>query len=240
MNRASRALVEATYPAMAWYYRSAKGCNSSPAFLKMLGIADASYRPSFYTLCRATEFVANNAPLIAECGVYKGSTLLGMAHILRRLGRPDWSLVGFDSFEGFPEPAAQDALPDGTFHPRALKGVFSDASCEGLSARVSALGFRDRISIVRGYFEQTLHNWSDRKFAIAHIDCYLYQSYRTCLDFFYERMIRGGFMIFDEYVVSAQIYPGAQKAVDEFFSRKPEKIERFEEAENPRYFIVKA
>ncbi len=233
------AAAQAAFPALASYYRSVRSGACPSWLLKILGIADPRYRPDFYTLCRATEAVARDGVLIAECGVYRGSTLLGMAQKLRMAQVPGWHLVGFDSFEGFPEPVAEDALSDGTFHPHTLKGAFGDASYDSLNARIAALGFEDQITLVKGYFENTLAGWADRRFAIAHIDCDLYQSYLTCLEFFYDRMIPGGFMIFDEYDFSASVYPGAQRAIDTFFFGKPEKIERFTEAHEPRYFIKK-
>lgn len=227
------------YPALAASYRAARRGPVSPALLKALGIADISYRSDFYTLSRAADGFAAESPLIAECGVYRGSTLLGVANTLRAAGATDWQLVGFDSFEGFPEPAPEDALADGSFHPRALKGAFADASYESLRARIRALGFEKRVTLVKGYFEETLPQWSDRTFAIVHIDCDLYQSYLTCLEFFYDRMIPGGYMIFDEYDFSAPVYPGAERAIDGFFAGKPESVERFAEATNPRYFVRK-
>ena len=235
----AKAVQASVFPALAAYYRAAPA-KSIPAFaLKALGIAHPAYRSDFYTLARVTDSVAPGETLIAECGVYQGSTLLGVAHRLRVAGVKDWNVVGFDSFEGFPEPVAQDALPDGTFHPRARKGSFGDTSYDGLRARIATLALTGRVTLVKGYFESTLEAWSDRKFAIAHIDCDLYRSYLTCLEFFYDRIIPGGYIVFDEYDFSAAVYPGAKRAIDEFFSGKPETVDRFPEAKNPRYFAIK-
>jgi len=41
-----------------------------------------------------------------------------------------------------------------------------------------------------------------------------------CCDFFYKRLARGGIIIFDDYGYIT--CPGAKKAIDEFFSGKPE------------------
>jgi O-methyltransferase len=95
------------------------------------------------------------------------------------------------------------------------------------------------VTLVKGYFEETLSAWGDRQFSVVHIDCDLYQSYLTCLDFFYPRMVPGGHIVFDEYDFIADVYPGAQKAIDEFLADKPEKITGFPESPIPRYFIVK-
>jgi O-methyltransferase len=234
-----RSLLRLSYPALASYYRSnsARGCPAS--LLKCLGVADPSYRTDFYTLARVVREMAPEGGLIAECGVYRGSTLLGMAHTLKTMGITGWRLAGFDSFEGFPEPTQEDSLADGSFHKSAIKGVFADTSFEELSRKVRALGFERDITLAKGYFENALPAWSGENFAIVHLDCDLYPSYMTCLEFFYPRIKPGGFMVFDEYDFSAPVYPGAQKAIDSFFADKPEELQRFAEAVNPRYFIVK-
>lgn len=234
-----RLATDLSYPAAALLYRSVPKGNSPIALLKLLGIADPAYRSDFYTLHELVRRVARQGGTIAECGVYLGSTLLGMANELQRLGAADWHIIGFDSFAGFPEPAAQDALPDGTYHARTRRGVFNDASYEGLSRRIKALGFVDRITLVKGYFENTLAAWP-REYSLVHLDCDLYDSYRTCMAFFYPRLRPGGFMVFDEYDFSAGVYPGAQRAIDEFFADKPEQIRRLPDAVTPRYFIAKA
>ena len=46
-------------------------------------------------------------------------------------------------------------------------------------------------------------------------------------------------MVFDEYDFSKNVYPGAQKAIDDFFTDKPEQINYFEKIEHPRYFVKK-
>jgi hypothetical protein len=235
---ARRALINAVYPSGARRYRTGSG-NAPVTLLKFLGIADASYRDGFYTLSRAVEEMPKDGAVLAECGVYRGSTLLGMANRLRDLGAKDFHLIGFDSFEGFPQPSPDDALSDGTYHPQATKGFFSDARYDDLQHRVELLGFQNEITLVKGYFENTLGQFADRRFSLVHLDCDLYDSYMTCLNFFYPRMRRGGYMVFDEYDFCASIYPGAQKAIDSFLSDKPEKIQRFPEAVSPRYFIVK-
>jgi O-methyltransferase len=234
-----RSLVRLFYPAVASRYRSRVTKGVRPATLKFLGIADPSYRTDFYTLCRIVEKAAPERGLFVECGVYRGSTILGMAHKLKQMGAEHWHLIGFDSFEGFPEPVTEDALSDGSYHARALKGVFSDTSYEELNEKVRRLGFEREITLVRGYFENTLSTCADQSFSVVHLDCDLYSSYMTCLNFFYPRVRRGGFIVFDEYDFSAPIYPGAQRAIDSFLSDKPEKIQRFPESVNPRYFIVK-
>src|SRR5262249_6932749 len=136
---------------------------------------------------------------ILECGVFRGGTLLGMAHRLSCRGVREGKLVGCDSFQGFPAPSKQDALEDGSYHQRALQGGYNETSYETLCSRISALGYGQNIQILKGFFCNTLPQLSQLKFSLVHLDCDLYQSYRTCLEFAYPRLLRDAYMVFDEY-----------------------------------------
>jgi len=116
---------EKSVPLMAPFYRNS--VNRFPELmLHVLGIANVKYRMSFYTLDRIINAIDNFDSNVIECGTYKGNTLLGIAHLLKKRGI-DVIIYGLDSFEGLPEPARQDALQNGTFHNHAQKGFFKDA-----------------------------------------------------------------------------------------------------------------
>jgi hypothetical protein len=235
IGRRARAAV---WPVLARQYRDNPAKASSLA-LKILGIADTSYRPNFTALANAVDKTLSFEGHILECGVFRGSTLLGMAHRLACRGVRDVKLIGCDSFQGFPPPSTQDALEDGSFHERALQGVYSETSYETLCSRISALGYGQNMQILKGFFSDTLPQLSEMKFSIAHLDCDLYQSYLTCLEFVYPRLLPGGYMVFDEYDMAASVYPGARKAIDEFLADKPEKLQRLGHLDHERCFIVK-
>src|SRR5258706_2323285 len=98
--------------------------------LKRLGIATPWRRPEFYTLDDLLRSLHPVTGAILECGVYRGATLLGMAHVLNTRGmRP--RIYGLDSFQGFPEPTAEDAQ-DGKLHPSVHRGALGDTSPEAL------------------------------------------------------------------------------------------------------------
>ena len=98
-----------------------------------------------------------------------------------------------------PEPTIEDSLGDGRFHEQALAGTFNNTSLEGLQQKVERLGFANQIVLIKGFFQDTLHHLEDERFALVHIDCDLYQPYKDCLDFFYDRVNPGGYLVFDEY-----------------------------------------
>lgn len=55
--------------------------------------------------------------------------------------------------------------------------------------------------------------------SFAHIDVDLYASVLDCCRFIYPRLVRGGFMVFDDY--GFPTCPGARKAVDDYFATAP-------------------
>jgi O-methyltransferase len=52
------------------------------------------------------------------------------------------------------------------------------------------------------------------------VDVDVYRSILDCCEFIYPRLKTGGVMVFDDY--GFPTCPGARKAVDEFFTGKPE------------------
>jgi O-methyltransferase len=202
--------------------------------LKRIGIANSRRRVEFYTL----ETLLQGLPIrgsILECGTYRGGTLLGMAHVLGKRGlKPP--IFGLDSFEGFPEPDEKDKRDDGEFAPEVHRGALGDTSYAGLLERIDALGWNDHVRLIKGYFEDTLPGLADHRYSLVHIDCDLYQGYMTCLEHAYPRMLPGSVMVFDDYRVSEGVYPGADRAVDEFFQDKPEKLERLPDPRGLRTF----
>jgi O-methyltransferase len=61
----------------------------------------------------------------------------------------------------------------------------------------------------------------DSRLAFAHVDVDIYQSVLDCCRFIMPRMLRGGFVVFDDYGFPS--CPGARQAVDGFFRDRPER-----------------
>jgi Macrocin-O-methyltransferase (TylF) len=181
----------------------------------------------------------NNIPGdIVECGVSTGHGILYWA-LLCELTATIRKIWGFDSFSGFPASTEADKKADGSFRMRqhdyasppemALK-VLSDG-------RVSTEFVTQYVRLVRGYFEETLHQY-DGEIALLHLDCDLYESYTTCLNALYPKVRSGGIIMFDEYEDSD--FPGAKRAIDEFFRGKPEKPLIYHDYEYLKYYVIKS
>jgi hypothetical protein len=158
---------------------------------------------------------------VAECGVFRGRTFVPMGIYLEQQGF-DKDLLGLDSFEGFSNAEV--------LHERSLgevedvekhEGGFSNTSLQHVAHKIAAVRL-SRAKLVPGYFEHTLAKYADRRFSFVHLDCDVYDAYRTCLEFFYPRLSPGAVVLLDEY--NDPPWPGCNKAVDEFLSDKAEKL----------------
>jgi O-methyltransferase len=147
----------------------------------------------------------------AECGVYKGGSAFLIAETLASNSVHDKETHLFDTFTGMPAMANHD--------PSGLKeGRFSDTSLSAVKAYLRNFPF---VVFHPGLIPNTLENVKDKRFAFVHIDVDLYQTTKDCLNFFYNRMSRGGIMIFDDYGWPF-FKESEKKAADEFFEGKPE------------------
>lgn len=147
----------------------------------------------------------------AECGIYKGGTAFLIANTLKNKSIQDKQLHLFDTFAGMPAIAAKDS----SGHKR---GDFKNVSLNTVKDYLQMFPF---VVFHPGFIPETFEPVEDRKFAFVHIDVDLYQTTKDCCCFFYDRMVSGGIMVFDDYGFLK--YKFAEKqAVDEFLSDKPE------------------
>jgi len=158
---------------------------------------------------------------IVECGVSIGHGALLFTLFSDYIGTPR-IYYGFDSFEGFPDPIHKDGIT-----PIAGKGHWANPPDTVFKVlRDGRLGeeiIRERIRLIKGWFDETLPTYEGR-IALLHLDCDLYESYKISLETFYDKVQPGGIIMFDEYGDTR--WPGATKAIDEFFQDKPETIQR--------------
>ena len=173
---------------------------------------------------------------IAECGVFQGSTLIPIGLFVRQ--RISSKVVlGFDSFEGLDETVKLDLELGGGHDHRKTIGGFSNTSYEGLVERVRRFGLESTVSVVRGYFQDTLIRYANHRFCFVHLDCVIYESYKQCLEFFYPRLVKGGVILLDEY--NDPPWPGCTRAVDEFISDRPEKLVEIASDNQIKYYLRK-
>ena len=158
------------------------------------------------------------AGAIVECGVAQGGCAALMAATDARQGGGR-QIVLCDSYEGLPDPTAED-FEDGRTGTHA--SVLERGSCLGTETQVAQLLFerfgieRSRVRMVKGWFQDTLPGLAREigDIALLRIDADWYESVKCCLEALYDRVVAGGVVIIDDYGSCH----GARRAVDEFLA----------------------
>ncbi len=173
---------------------------------------------------------------VAECGVFRGRTLVAMAVYLKQRGSGK-RLLGFDSFRGFDDTIAVDLALGGADHAQKRVRGFDQTSMGLVLRKAESCGVERSIQLVPGYFQSTLPAFGDRRFSFVHLDCDIHESYRTCLEFFYPRLSPGGVILLDEYGDDA--WPGCTSAVDAFMAGKKDGLRTMVRDNHVRSYIAK-
>jgi O-methyltransferase len=172
---------------------------------------------------------------VAECGVFRGASLVPMAIQLQQLA-PGKHLLGFDSFQGVDDSILFDlslgAPPE--YYKRV--GAFDETSRSMVEAKLRRFDC-DNAALVPGYFRDSLFTYADRRFCFAHFDLGIYQACKECLEFFYPRMNSGGIILINSY--NDPPWPGCNQAVDEFLRGKPEELQLIEMDNYQKFYISK-
>jgi O-methyltransferase len=173
---------------------------------------------------------------IAECGVFRGASLCAIALYLVQ-NDLDKRIFGLDSFQGFDGSVNRDLELGGASGSEKRVGGFDDTSFHHLSRKLARLGLGKRVTLLAGYFAQTLCTLPQTRFSFVHLDCDIYESYRQTLNYFYPRMSSGGIILLDEY--NDPPWPGCNLAVDEFLADKVETLSVITSDNYLKYYIEK-
>jgi O-methyltransferase len=164
---------------------------------------------NLYLLARRIE--RENIPGdVIECGVCNGGTAAVLARSATR-SRQFRTVWLFDSFQGMPETSSQDGqlarehVGKEVGHPAKVQEILQMAGTK-----------MDRVKIVPGWFQDSFPTVSISKIALLNIDADWYESVKLCLETFYDAVVPGGYISFDDY----GHWPGCKKAVDEFFEAR--------------------
>lgn len=169
------------------------------------------------------------AGAFAECGVWKGGSVMAMILTLQRLGRCDRQIWLYDTFEGMTRPTGHDTTAYGApaldtwaqaqsdpSHPwRTVLGGES-AGLEGVRRLLLDTGYpADQLVFVKGPVEQTLPLRAPESLALLRLDTDWYESTLHELSHLYPRLRVRGALIIDDY----GHWDGCRRAVDEYLAR---------------------
>lgn len=161
-----------------------------------------------YTLDQLMKLAVSLEGDTAECGAYKGASSFLICCGIKGLQKRHHV---FDSFEGISAPIRED----GNYWQKGNLACSESVIQENLKEY-------DFVVYHKGWIPTKFQEVSDRRFCFVHLDVDLYQPTLKSLMFFYERMTQGGIILCDDYGFTT--CPGAKKAMDFFFSDKPEEI----------------
>ena len=162
----------------------------------------------------------------AECGVWRGGSVLAMILTLQELGAQR-DIYLYDTFEGMTEPTEHDVSAidppaletwqaTGRDGERPWSELFNLEIFNEDAVREVLLGTgypEERLHLVRGPVEQTLPERGSELLALLRLDTDWYESTRAELEHLYPDLAQGGVLIIDDY----GHWDGARKAVDEYF-----------------------
>ncbi|MGQ0683677.1 TylF/MycF/NovP-related O-methyltransferase [Bradyrhizobium sp.] len=179
-----------------------------------------------YALYKAVDFIeqAGIPGSIVECGVWRGGSMMVVAHRLLALGRCDRDLYLFDTYEGLPRP---DEVKDvDVWGNRAIDGWlprqtgdesshWAEASLEEVHANLLSTGYPEaRLHLVKGMVERTIPAKAPVAIALLRLDTDWYASTKHEMEQLFPRLARNGILIIDDY----GHFEGARQAVDEYIA----------------------
>ncbi|HEY5123422.1 MAG TPA: TylF/MycF/NovP-related O-methyltransferase [Ignavibacteria bacterium] len=155
-----------------------------------------------YMLAKASNKIDGD---FAEVGVFKG----GSAKLICE-AKKNKSLHLFDTFEGLPKLFEMDDKV--MFQKGVMKVNIDDVK--------NYLKDYSDVYFYKGLFLNTADPIKDKKFSFVNIYVDIYESTVSCLNFFYERMNKGGIILSHDYIDVASV----KKAIDDFFKDKHETV----------------
>jgi O-methyltransferase len=158
---------------------------------------------------------------VCEFGVGQGAISALLAQEIKNTDKRIWL---FDLFEGFTKPLEKDIRRSEPAESGSIEWYDGAISFPEklVRTRLDDINFpRDRIRIVPGYIEETVNGpLLPQTVCFAYVDCNFYEPTLKALQFLDTVLQPGGFMIVDDYDF---LFPGVNRAVDEFFDERKDR-----------------
>ena len=164
----------------------------------------------------------------AECGVWRGGSVMMMAFALQVMGVTDRDIYLFDTFEGMTPPTEEDIDLYGQSAASLLEAgdrsnnpAWAYSHIEEVKANLRKTGYPlERFLFVPGDVMTTLPEHGPPDLALLRLDTDWYASTRHELEHLFPRLCERGVLIIDDY----GHYRGARKAVDEYLENLPRRF----------------
>ncbi|HEU4496909.1 MAG TPA: TylF/MycF/NovP-related O-methyltransferase [Flavobacterium sp.] len=179
--------------------------------------ADVSRFSKFVTHLELFKQTSEVRGEIVEFGIFKGNSFFRWIKFRDLLEQTSSrKIIGFDIFGDFPEAHFEEDKAKREAFVSETNGGKS-ISFEEISDLLDRQGLLKNVEIIKGDILSTLDSYLEEnphiKISLLHIDVDLYEPTKHILERLYNKVTKGGIIIFDDYGAFA----GTNKAVDDFF-----------------------
>ncbi len=188
-------------------------------FYKKIKSYSMSSKERLYNLYDILDYVKKNNIKgdIVEVGVYKGANIA----FCRKFSNK--KILGFDTFEGHPEPNTKEKDIWGINQNKLFKKKknWCKVNINSVIKNIKKLSGFKNIRLIKGKFQdQKIHIKKIQKIAILIIDVDWFEPTYYALQSFYKKISKYGFLIVDDY----GHHSGSKLAVDLYFKNKIKKF----------------
>jgi O-methyltransferase len=159
----------------------------------------------------------------AECGVWRGGSVMAMARKLSTLGQENRRIWLYDTFAGMTPPSASDIeVATGQSAAQLMSqtqvgdgnNVWAFATRADVEANLRLTGYpTTHFTLIEGDVAATLKESVPDQLAVLRLDTDWFESTQISLELLYPRLVPGGVCILDDY----GHWQGARAAVDQYF-----------------------
>lgn len=183
---------------------------------------------TIYELYKKTLGIAGH---IADVGVYKGASSLLFAKLVKIFESESLTLVhGFDWFKGTKKSDKDTDLVKEGGYKTNYEDIVKLVEMQGFS-NILKIHKMNLLTDCPKFFEQYRH----LKFKLVMMDAGLYEVMKAAIPYFWEKLIPGGIMFFDQY--SHEFAPGETMAINEILPKAI--IKTIPNSWMPNAYIVK-
>jgi hypothetical protein len=150
---------------------------------------------------------------LIETGVYRGGQTILMRGILKAWNETERKVFVADSFEGLPDPDADQDLDDAIAH--AFLTQIDRFAVSEVTVKETFANYGlddDQVVILKGWFADTLPTAPIDQLAVVRLDGDYYDSTVDSITNLYPKLSKGGWIIIDDYGLPL----GCRRAIDEY------------------------
>lgn len=144
-------------------------------------------------------------------------------------------IYGFDVFDVFPKACNEG---DEKFRSEWVKATDNEFLTKEELEKSLCYKKISNVELIKGDIADTIPFFLEKnpnlRIALLHIDTDIYEPARIALDYLYNRIVKNGIILFDDYTVA-----GETKAVDEFFTGKDVEMHKLSISQHKPSFLIK-